>query len=90
MELTTTILSGLKCLCFISEICHNTGRSSGSPILEELLMFIPNSGSSSSSTGKRILQLKGSEGAFGISQLALTTSFCGAFCAWGLFHVSSL
>lgn len=38
------------------------GRSSGSPILEELSMFTPNSGNFSSSIGKGILQLQESEG----------------------------
>lgn len=55
------------CLFVITEICHSMGRSSGSPILEELSMFTPNSGSSNSSIGKGILQLQESEGPVYIS-----------------------
>ena len=45
-----------RCLLVITEICHNMDRSSGSPILEELLMFTPNCGNSSSSIGKGFLK----------------------------------
>lgn len=55
------------------------GRSSGSLILEELLMFTPNSGSSSSSTGKGFLQLKESEGPFFISNSLTNIYHCSAF-----------
>lgn len=43
------------CLFVLTEICHSMGRSSGNPILEELLMFTQNSGSSSSNIGKGLL-----------------------------------